>query len=108
LRLFQTAERFDMEVQPQLLLLQKTLLNIEGLGRELYPDLDLWETGKPFLEKWMRKQHGFSSILRRILKALPINSEKLAQLPELAYNVLTEIHQQQLKKRSDEHFNPKA
>ena len=105
LRLFQTAERFNMEVQPQLLLLQKTLLNIEGLGRQLYPELDLWATAKPFLEKWMRKRHGFSSILRRILKALPVNTEKLAQLPDLAYSILSEIHQQQLKKRSDEHFN---
>ncbi len=106
LRLFQTAERFDMEVQPQLLLLQKTLLNIEGLGRQLYPDLDLWVTAKPHLERWMRKQHGFKSIARRILKSLPINSEKLIQLPELAYNVLTEIHQQQVHRRSEQHFNP--
>ncbi len=105
LRLFQTAERFDMEVQPQLLLLQKTLLNIEGLGRQLYPELDLWATAKPFLEKWIRKQHGFSHILRRIIKAFPINTEKLAQLPELAYSVLSEIQREQLKKRSDDHFN---
>jgi len=105
LRLFQTAERFDMEIQPQLLLLQKTLLNIEGLGRELYPDLDLWATAKPFLEKWVRKQHGLGHRLTRILKTLPLSTEKLAQLPELAYNILSEIHQQQLKKRSDEHFD---
>ncbi len=55
IRLFQTARRFDMQVQPQLLLLQKTLLNIEGLGRQLYPDLDLWQTAKPYLEKWVKK-----------------------------------------------------
>jgi ubiquinone biosynthesis protein len=54
MRLFQTARRFNMEVQPQLVLLQKTLLNIEGLGRQLYPDLDLWSTAQPFLERWMR------------------------------------------------------
>ena len=58
LRLFQTARRFNMEVQPQLVLLQKTLLNIEGLGRQLYPDLDLWKTAKPFLEQWMEEQVG--------------------------------------------------
>ena len=56
LRLFQTARRFNMEVQPQLVLLQKTLLNIEGLGRQLYPDLDLWSTGQPYLERWMRER----------------------------------------------------
>src|SRR5690606_24183068 len=56
LRLFQTARRFNMEVQPQLVLLQKTLLNIEGLGRQLYPALDLWRTGKPYLERWMRER----------------------------------------------------
>ena len=58
LRLFQTARRFNMEVQPQLVLLQKTLLNIEGLGRQLYPELDLWRTGKPYLERWMRERAG--------------------------------------------------
>ncbi len=58
LGLFQTARRFNMEVQPQLVLLQKTLLNIEGLGRQLYPDLDLWATAKPFLEQWMRERAG--------------------------------------------------
>lgn len=56
MRLFQTARRFNMEVQPQLVLLQKTLLNIEGLGRQLYPDLDLWSTAQPFLERWMRER----------------------------------------------------
>ena len=50
--LFQTARRFNMEVQPQLVLLQKTLLNVEGMGRQIYPDLDLWETAAPFMEKW--------------------------------------------------------
>jgi len=58
LQLFQTARRFEMEVQPQLVLLQKTLLNIEGLGRQLYPELDLWATGKPYLEKWVIERRG--------------------------------------------------
>jgi ubiquinone biosynthesis protein len=63
LRLFQTARRFEMEVQPQLVLLQKTLLNIEGLGRQLDPDLDLWKTAKPFLERWMNDQIGWRALV---------------------------------------------
>ena len=63
LGLFQTARRFNMEVQPQLVLLQKTLLNIEGLGRQLYPELDLWQTAKPFLEKWMRERMGVRAVI---------------------------------------------
>ena len=62
LRLFQTSRRFNVEVQPQLVLLQKTLLNIEGLGRELDPDLDLWQTAKPYLERWMREQVGWRGL----------------------------------------------
>ncbi|KZY95030.1 ubiquinone biosynthesis regulatory protein kinase UbiB, partial [Oleiphilus sp. HI0073] len=65
LRLFQTARRFNMEVQPQLVLLQKTLINIEGLGRELYPELDLWSTAKPFLEKWMRDRLAPPGVFKR-------------------------------------------
>lgn len=71
LNLFRTAERFDMHIQPQLMLLQKTLLNIEGLGRQLYPDLDLWQTAKPFLEKWMKEQYSISKILKKILNEWP-------------------------------------
>jgi ubiquinone biosynthesis protein len=63
LRLFEVARRFQMEVQPQLVLLQKTLLNIEGLGRELYPELDLWQTGKPFLERWVKERLGPKGII---------------------------------------------
>ncbi len=66
LGLFQTARRFNMEVQPQLVLLQKTLLNIEGLGRQLYPDLDLWQTAKPFLENWMKERMGPKAVYRSI------------------------------------------
>lgn len=81
LRLFQTARRFDMEVQPQLVLLQKTLLNIEGLGRMLYPQLDLWTTAKPFLERWMSEQIGHRALLRKMKGNLPFIVEHLPDLP---------------------------
>ncbi len=88
LRLFQVARRFDMAVQPQLVLLQKTLLNIEGLGRMLYPQLDLWTTAKPFMEKWMDQQVGPRAFARRVRDALPQLSEELPEIPHLAYRVL--------------------
>jgi ubiquinone biosynthesis protein len=88
LRLFQTARRFNMEVQPQLVLLQKTLLNIEGLGRQLYPDLDLWKTAKPFLEKWMQSQVGASAMLRNIKEDMPYLVEKMPEIPGLVYKSL--------------------
>ncbi|EGV49948.1 MULTISPECIES: ubiquinone biosynthesis regulatory protein kinase UbiB [sulfur-oxidizing symbionts] len=81
LRLFQTARRFDMEVQPQLVLLQKTLLNIEGLGRMLYPELDLWTTAKPFLERWMSEQIGRRAFVRKLRDSLPELAEHLPELP---------------------------
>jgi ubiquinone biosynthesis protein len=90
LRLFQTARRFDMEVQPQLVLLQKTLLNIEGLGRMLYPELDLWRTAKPFMERWMRERVGPRAVLRQVRDALPDWGEALPQLPQLAHRVLSD------------------
>ena len=88
LRLFQTARRFDMEVQPQLVLLQKTLLNIEGLGRMLYPQLDLWTTAKPFMERWMSEQVGPKAFLRRVKETLPQISEDLPEVPLLVHRVL--------------------
>jgi len=88
LGLFQTARRFNMEVQPQLVLLQKTLLNIEGLGRQLYPELDLWQTGKPFLEAWMKERVGPKAAVKTIIAQAPDWLEKLPQLPQLAYDVL--------------------
>lgn len=88
LRLFQTARRFDMEVQPQLVLLQKTLLNIEGLGRQLYPDLDLWQTAKPFLERWMSEQVGTRAFIGRMKHSFPEWSEKLPEIPELVHRTL--------------------
>ena len=91
LRLFQTARRFQMEVQPQLVLLQKTLLNIEGLGRQLYPELDLWQTAKPFLEKWVAQQVGPKAFMQRVRDSLPQLSETLPALPELAYQALQQV-----------------
>jgi len=81
--LFQTAREFNMEVQPQLVLLQKTLLNIEGLGRQLYPDLDLWHTAKPFMERWMEQRMGPAAVLRQISAYAPELIEQLPRLPEL-------------------------
>jgi ubiquinone biosynthesis protein len=80
-RLFQVARRFDMEVQPQLILLQKTLLQIEGLGRELYPQLDLWETGQPVLKKWMEEQTGPKATFERIWRDLPEFRYSVERLP---------------------------
>lgn len=88
MRLFQTARRFNMEVQPQLVLLQKTLFNIEGLGRRLYPDLDLWETAKPFLERWTREQLGPRSLLRTLKRELPRWWRILPESPGVLYDVL--------------------
>ena len=88
LRLFQIAREFNMTVQPQLMLLQKTLLNVEGLGRQLYPDLDLWSTAKPFLEKWMRQQLGPRGLIKRLRKTWPELSERLPQVPELIFKAL--------------------
>lgn len=90
LRLFQTSRRFNVEVQPQLLLLQKTLLNIEGLGRELDPDLDLWKTAKPFLERWMREQVGWRGLVRTIRHEAPFWAATLPQLPRLVHRALAE------------------
>ncbi len=96
-RLFQTARRFNMVVQPQLVLLQKTLLNIEGLGRELYPDLDLWETAKPFLEEWMRDQLGARALIRELKKHAPRWGETLPALPGIAFEVLRQARDGKLR-----------
>ncbi|AKP33948.1 ubiquinone biosynthesis regulatory protein kinase UbiB [Yersinia aleksiciae] len=88
LNLFNTARRFNMEVQPQLVLLQKTLLYVEGLGRQLYPQLDLWTTAKPFLESWLRDQVGLPAVLRALKEKAPFWAEKFPELPELVYDSL--------------------
>ena len=102
LRLFQTARRFNMEVQPQLVLLQKTLLNIEGLGRQLYPELDLWQTAKPFLERWMSEQVGGRAFVGRIKDTVPEWTEKLPEVPSLIHEVLTQAREGRLKLQGDD------
>ncbi len=96
LRLFQTARRFNMEVQPQLVLLQKTLLNIEGLGRDLYPNLDLWQTAKPYLERWMSERIGVRAFFRGMKENLPLWLEKMPDLPNMVYEIAEQSKQQQL------------
>lgn len=88
LQLFQVARRFHMEVQPQLVLLQKTLLAVEGLGRQLYPELDLWSTAKPFLEKWLRQQIGPKVFIKQLRANLPFFIESLPDMPRLIHDVL--------------------
>ena len=104
LRLFQTARRFDMEIQPQLVLLQKTLLNIEGLGRMLYPELDLWTTAKPFMENWIKQQVGPRAFIHQVRESMPQLSEELPQVPHLAYRLLKDATDGKLEVRwkSDE------
>ena len=88
MRLFQTSRRFQVEIQPQLVLLQKTLLNIEGLGRELDPDLDLWNTAKPFLEKWMIDQLGPKKLLDQLRNEAPRYAKLIPELPRLLFEFL--------------------
>ncbi|RYY73627.1 MAG: ubiquinone biosynthesis regulatory protein kinase UbiB [Gammaproteobacteria bacterium] len=114
LSLFRTAQRFDMEVQPQLVLLQKTLLNIEGLGRQLYPDLDLWTTAHPFLERWLKRRFSPTSLWNELKRYGPEWMEKFPQVPHLIFNSLQqlqnvgqlvpEVHNtaQELHKRSEQ------
>jgi ubiquinone biosynthesis protein len=90
MRLFQIARRFQMPVQPQLVLLQKTLLQVEGLGRQLYPDLDLWQTAKPIMEEWMRNRLGPVATFERVRAQLPA---LLDTLPELAQRALQRLSQ---------------
>ncbi|HEX4927497.1 MAG TPA: ubiquinone biosynthesis regulatory protein kinase UbiB [Burkholderiales bacterium] len=90
LRLFQTSRRFNVEIQPQLVLLQKTLLNIEGLGRQLDPDLDLWATAKPYLERWLREEIGWRGWVRALRHEAPFWARTLPQLPRLMHRALAE------------------
>jgi ubiquinone biosynthesis protein len=91
MRLFHTARQFNMEIQPQLVLLQKTLLQIEGLGRQLYPDLDLWKTAKPVLEQWMRERHDPRTRFKQVIEAWPEISDDLAMLPRVLHRALRRI-----------------
>lgn len=95
--LFQTARRFDMEVQPSLVLLQKTLLNIEGLGRQLYPELNLWDTAQPFLEEWVQERYSPQSVFKRLQRHAPSWLEQLPQLPDVVMDNLQ--HSRELEQR---------
>jgi ubiquinone biosynthesis protein len=97
LTLFQTARRFNMEVQPQLVLLQKTLLNIEGLGRQLDPDLDLWKTAKPFLENWMKERVGPVAMANKLKFNLPRWADQLPDLPNLIQGLLRQANTGEIK-----------
>ncbi|RXS41581.1 ubiquinone biosynthesis regulatory protein kinase UbiB [Idiomarina sp. 29L] len=94
INLFNTARRFEMEVQPQLVLLQKTLLYIEGLGRQLYPELDLWKTAKPFLERWMNEQLGWRAVVRSVKENAPYWAEKMPEIPNMIYDSLRQYQTQ--------------
>jgi ubiquinone biosynthesis protein len=91
INLFRTAQRFDMEVQPQLVLLQKTLLNIEGLGRQLYPDLDLWTTAHPFLERWLERRFHPKTLWNELKRYGPEWMEKFPEVPHLFFNSLQQL-----------------
>tara|TARA_Y200000002_G_scaffold138093_1_gene113893 strand:+ start:7404 stop:8936 length:1533 start_codon:yes stop_codon:yes gene_type:complete len=98
LQLFSVARLYDMQVQPQLVLLQKTLLNIEGLGRDLYPDLDLWVTAKPFFEKWAKDNMGISSIIKKISKNSPKFINEISDFPETLSLIRKKLNNNDLNK----------
>lgn len=98
LSLFQMSRKFGVIIQPQLVMLQKTLLNIEGLGRDLDPDIDLWQSAKPFLKRWMSEQIGWRSIVKVMKKELPYVAKNLPQMPRLVHQFLT----QQTRAEQDE------
>ena len=115
-RLFNTARRFEMQALPQFVLLEKTLIHIEGLGRQLYPELDIWTVGRPLLEQWIRDQLGPTAVMQTIKRSGPALAEQVPQLPRMAFEALQEVrnlsanqekmlqklHEQQLRsQRSD-------
>ncbi|HEX4798725.1 MAG TPA: ubiquinone biosynthesis regulatory protein kinase UbiB [Burkholderiales bacterium] len=102
LQLFQASRRFNVEIQPQLVMLQKTLLNIEGLGRQLDPDLDLWTTAKPFLENWMREQVGLKGLLRAVRNEAPRWATMLPQLPRLLHRALAGDRVERIERMLDD------
>ena len=99
--LFRTAARFDMEVQPSLVLLQKTLLNIEGLGRQLYPQLNLWDTAQPFLERWLRERYSPQGMFRRLQQHAPSWLEQLPELPDALIDGLREARDSEARLRRE-------
>jgi ubiquinone biosynthesis protein len=112
IQLFRTASRFDMEVQPSLVLLQKTLLNIEGLGRQLYPDLDLWKTALPYLENWNKKRLNPFTLIARVQENIPNWIDQLPQLPQLIIDAATESKRlgeiNESLQQQQEHYRKKA
>jgi ubiquinone biosynthesis protein len=96
IELFATARRFDMEVQPSLVLLQKTLLNIEGLGRQLYPDLDLWKTAQPYLEQWLKDRYSPKGIFKQLKRHAPDWLEHFPQIPPMIFQVLKDAQNSNL------------
>ena len=101
LRLFQAGRRFNVEIQPQLVLLQKTLLNIEGLGRQLDPELDLWTTAKPFLERWMQERIGLRGLVSNLKREAPQWAMLLPQLPRLLHGALSDEPLRAIRKEID-------
>lgn len=97
LRLFQTARQFNMEILPQLLLLQKTLVNVEGLGRSLYPDVDLWKTARPLLDRWMNERLGMKGLYKATRRNLPLWIDRLPSVPNKAIHVLERLHEGRLQ-----------
>lgn len=97
MRLFQTARRYRINIQPQLVLLQKTLLNVEGVCRQLSPHLDLWKIAEPCLERWMKKQVGIRAFFRRVRENLPYWSEKLPEIPGLFHDLLQKVYEDKIK-----------
>ena len=91
MKLFQIGKRFQMDIQPQLMLLQKTLLSVEGLGRQLYPELNLWNTAKPYLESWLRQQKGIKHTLKRLGEEFPSWVERMPEMPGLLYDALQSL-----------------
>jgi ubiquinone biosynthesis protein len=106
LSLFQAAGRFNMQIQPQLILLQKTLLNVEGMGRQIYPDLDLWNTAMPYLEHWVREQIGVKAFFRKMRDNLPYWAERLPELPDLIYEVVRHQKQELLRREASASLKP--
>ena len=98
--LFTTARRFNMEVQPSLVLLQKTLLNIEGLGRQLYPQLDLWTTAQPFLDKWLKDRYSPKSLFKQLKRYAPDWMEQLPEIPPLIYQALQSMQSKQSNEKT--------
>jgi len=102
MRLFQTARRFGMEVQPQLVLLQKTLLNIEGLGRQLDDELDLWDTAKPFLEDWMQERVGPKGLVKKVKENMPFWMEQAPEIPGMLHSTLNRLNHQGVSIQSEQ------